>query len=97
MKNVILLLFVTAFITGTALNAQPTFTVTESGDTINLTDDNGLKQGFWETKVRNITSRGNYMDDLKEGTWTNYHPRGFLSKLENYVHGKKNGIFITIE
>ncbi|MCK5338116.1 MAG: hypothetical protein KAJ50_04860, partial [Bacteroidales bacterium] len=72
--SILLLLFVFSF--ASTLCAQATYVVTESGDTINITDETGSKQGFWDTKERNVRSRGEYVDGQMEGSWLFYHPRG---------------------
>jgi antitoxin component YwqK of YwqJK toxin-antitoxin module len=41
--------------------------------TINHTDSNGLKQGYWEEHhSRKETSKGHYKDSLREGTWLTF-------------------------
>jgi len=97
MKKTLILLVVTILLSATSAYSQATYSISDSGDTINITDMKGMKQGYWETKVGSQTIRGHYVNSVKEGAWLTYHPRGFLSKLENYKHGKKDGIFITID
>lgn len=97
MKKIFYFLLLTGLILNTQLFAQATFEINESGDTINYTDENGLKQGVWDVTERNIRSYGTYVDDVMEGSWRYYYPRGFLSSLETYQNGKKNGVYIGID
>ncbi|NPA67874.1 MAG: toxin-antitoxin system YwqK family antitoxin [Chlorobi bacterium] len=64
------------------------------GDTVNVIDKKGFKQGYWvehkpfgEEKI----SEGNYVDGKKEGIWKSYYPGGTLKSEITYVHGKKYG------
>jgi len=70
----------------------------QSADTEkNLTDQNGLKQGFWEEEIGRSKITGTYVDDLRHGNWVYYHPNGIVQTLQYYNMGKKEGIFIEID
>jgi antitoxin component YwqK of YwqJK toxin-antitoxin module len=48
----------------------------------NKTDENGLKQGFWQKTHPNssrIAYKGNFKDDKPIGTWHYFHPNGEIS------------------
>lgn len=82
--------------TTTAKAATASATVSES-DTINKTDAKGKKQGFWEEKSANLSAKGWYKNDLKEGQWLTYGQNGIITKVENYRKGMKNGTVIEID
>jgi antitoxin component YwqK of YwqJK toxin-antitoxin module len=67
------------------------------GDTINNTDVKGLKQGYWEETTNGFLSKGQYLNDVKDGSWTTYTSKGIVSKVETYKLGKKEGITINID
>lgn len=66
-------------------------------DSVNYTDKNGLKQGFWEEKVGVLTLKGYYLHDKKEGAWVTYPPEAPPSLVESYLNGEKNGISMTFD
>jgi serine phosphatase RsbU (regulator of sigma subunit) len=75
------------------------------GDTINVVDKNGLKQGRWVSfgknekglknkllKFNQVVTDGYYIDDAKNGTWKSYHSN--TNKIKNevvYVKGVIEG------
>lgn len=75
------------------------------GDTINIIDKNGQKQGRWVffgkdqkglknklLKHNQIITDGYYVDDAKNGTWKSYHSNTNKLKSEiTYVKGEING------
>ncbi len=77
---------------------RKSFKLTEKGDTINIVDAAGLKQGKWVLRVEEV--RGNpgyeeegiFKDDKREGVWRQYNLVGDLIGVENYFKGGKDGI-----
>lgn len=73
------------------------FIISQKGDTINIVDNKGLKQGKWVTTVGEVRGEpgfdeeGYYKDDKKTGTWRQYNSTGDLIGLENYLNGGKAG------
>ena len=67
------------------------------GDTLNIVDNAGLKQGRWVITVPPLRGEpgydeeGYYKDDKKEGVWRKYSSMGDLQAIENYKYGFKNG------
>jgi len=64
----------------------------EVRDTVNLVDEENLKQGYWieycnGTKIR----EGNYIDNKKTGIWKNYRKTGSLSYTIRFTKGVPNG------
>lgn len=64
----------------------------------NLTDKNGLKQGFWHVVVPErygepaYQEQGTYKDGKKEGVWLHLSDMGDTLAVERYKYGNKNGI-----
>lgn len=74
------------------------FQLTEQGDTLNLTDSKGLKQGKWIIHVDEIRGEPGYEEEglfkngKKEGVWRVYNLNNDLIGMENYRFGGKDGI-----
>ena len=90
-----LLIFLSAF----TANAQyKNFILSPKGDTLNIIDKKGLKQGKWVNSVPEIRGEpayeeeGYYKDDKKTGPWRKYNGTGDLIAMENYLFGGKHGV-----
>lgn len=61
----------------------------------NYTDENGLKQGFWECCFENgeLHSRGEYKDDKETGFWEYFKGKSDILTCGNYINGMKSGIW----
>jgi hypothetical protein len=85
--------------TAVVLHAQAPqqFQLTDDGDTLNLVDAKGLKQGKWVISVGEVRGEpgyeeeGMYKNDKKEGVWRKYNNTGDLIAMENYRFGGKDG------
>ena len=72
------------------LNAQ-SFEVLK-GDTINVVDQNNLKQGRWVEMNNGVKiQEGNYIDNKKQGIWLKYYPKGIVAHKANYIGGRPEG------
>lgn len=75
-----------------------TYQLDAKHDTINCTDFQSLKQGYWYTKVVDnhgepgYQESGFYKDNKKEGAWTRLSLMGDTVAEENYKWGCKNGV-----
>lgn len=75
-----------------------TFQLTDNGDTLNLTDKKGLKQGKWVNHIEELRGEpgyeeeGRYKDGKKEGIWRIYDLSNNFIGLENYRFGGKDGV-----
>lgn len=84
------------FINGNA--QRKSFQLTETGDTINIVDKDGKKQGKWVTRIEEVRGEpgyeeeGIYKNDNKEGVWRLYNLTGDLIAVENYKLGGKDGV-----
>lgn len=79
-------------------NAQyKSYSLSPDGDTLNVIDKNGLKQGKWVTTVGEIRGEpgydeeGLYKDNEKVGPWRKYTSTGDILAIENYRLGGKDG------
>jgi len=73
------------------------YSLSANGDTINIIDKNGLKQGRWVTTVGEIRGEpgfdeeGLYKDNEKTGPWRKYTSTGDILAIENFRLGGKDG------
>ena len=81
-----------------AANAQyKSYKISVKGDTINVIDLKGLKQGKWVIHVDPLRGEpgyeeeGIFADGKREGTWRKYTLQGDFIAFENYKHGDKDG------
>lgn len=72
-------------------------TVNSSGDTINITDSNHLRQGEWILPRGMVYETGNYVDNKKDGIWIFYGVTEKPQLLEEYKGGKLNGISLVFD
>jgi antitoxin component YwqK of YwqJK toxin-antitoxin module len=94
-----LLILAIAFQMGiSAANAQyKSYKISVKGDTINVIDLKGLKQGKWVIHVDPLRGEpgyeeeGIFADGKREGTWRKYTLQGDFIAFENYKHGDKDG------
>ena len=82
----------------------PSFKIMD-GDTINITDENNLKQGFW--KIFGITKKlpdyepdqvieqGKYTSSRKQGLWTKFFASGKTKSEIEYKNNRPNGTYKT--
>lgn len=74
------------------------FKISANGDTINIVDKKGLKQGKWVSSVGEIRGEpgydeeGSYKNDKKTGIWRKYNSNGDIIAVENYMDGGKDGL-----
>lgn len=64
------------------------------GDTINLTDKQGRKQGKWiifNSEQSRIIEQGYYEDNRKQGLWKKYYANGNLQSEITYQNGSPKG------
>ena len=94
LQTTCLLLF-TAFVL--QAQAPQSFQLDANGDTLNLIDSKGLKQGRWVISVGEVRGEpgydeeGVFKNDKKEGVWRRYNNTGDLIAMENYRFGGKDG------
>ncbi len=86
MKPIILILSL-FFLFASSIKAQ-SFEFIE-GDTINLTDENGLKQGHWIDIEKR--TEGNFFNNKQEGVWKAYYTNKNIKSEITYLNGEKKG------
>ena len=101
----ILYLFIPIFICSISVGQSlPTFEIIE-GDTMNVIDENNLKQGFWKIFGRmkklpdyepdQVIEQGKYKSSRKEGLWVNFFPSGKTKSEIEYENSRPNGSYKT--
>lgn len=63
--------------------------IVSDGDTINYTDANNNKQGFW--KIEEANTEGYYVNNQKDGIWKSFYKNGNIKSEITYSTGKKRG------
>ena len=96
---IFLVMIVPAVFQAQQVDAKSEAVLTEEVEDINKNqkDNNGLKQGYWEEEDRGELSKGQYVDDKKEGLWKTYHRQGFLKEMAEYKDGELNGTKVVID
>lgn len=81
-----------------AKSQYKSFRLGSKGDTLNIVDNKGIKQGKWLVKVAPLRGEpgfeeeGTFLNGRKEGIWRKFNMMGDLLAVENYRWGNKNGI-----
>ncbi len=90
-------LFILLQISLSAKAQYKSFKISVKGDTINVVDKAGLRQGPWVVHVEPLRgepgyeTEGYFVDDKKEGIWRKYNLRGDFIAAENFRKGDKDG------
>lgn len=86
------------FLTSRSFGQYKSYMIGVKGDTLNITDQKGLKQGKWIVRYEEVRGEpgyeeeGVYKDNRKEGTWRRYNLMGDLIAVENFRWGNLDGI-----
>ena len=89
--------FVVLFCISKSFAQYQSYKLSTTGDTVNIIDKKGLKQGKWVISVGEIRGEpgydeeGIYKDDKREGIWKRFTTQGDLIAIENYRYGGKDG------
>jgi antitoxin component YwqK of YwqJK toxin-antitoxin module len=75
------------------------FKISAKGDTINIVNAQGFKQGRWVNKIEELRGEPGYEEEgvynksgEKNGVWRLYTLEGDLLGMENYLNGGKDGL-----
>lgn len=101
----ILYIFIPIFICSISIaQSVPNYTIID-GDTINVVDENNLKQGFWKIfgKMRKlpdyqpdqVIEQGKYANSRKQGLWTKFFASGKTKSEIEYKNSRPNGAYRT--
>ena len=66
-------------------------------DTVNRTNSEAFKYGYWIEKQGDITSKGEYLLNKKNKNWVSYYPNNIISKIEYYSNGERDGISVQFD
>jgi antitoxin component YwqK of YwqJK toxin-antitoxin module len=93
----LLMLMIFLFVKNTSAQYKD-YKLSPNGDTLNIIDEKGLKQGKWVNTVGEIRGNpgyeeeGYFKNDKKTGVWRGYSSNGDLIYMENYRFGGKDGL-----
>jgi len=101
----ILYIFIPIFICSISVaQSVPPYIIVD-GDTINVVDENNLKQGFWkifgnmrklkEYEPDQLIEHGKYANSRKQGLWTKFFPSGKTKSEIEYKNSRPNGAYRT--
>ncbi|MBL4651400.1 MAG: hypothetical protein JKY53_00845 [Flavobacteriales bacterium] len=101
MKNKVLnMTYLFVFLSFWNVSASQTYQI-YNGDTINVVDENSMKQGHWIYfgKMKNVpgfgpdqkVEEGPYKNNRKSGEWTKYFPDESTNSIISYVNNRPNG------
>lgn len=103
MKKAMLILTFAAFV---ACNKQQS-TSTDAGQMVPpipaqaqlepYDDGSGLVRVTTYATEGNVLEQGDYLNNLREGIYTEFHPNGYVKSSVGYVHGKKQGQLISLD
>ncbi|RYY69828.1 MAG: hypothetical protein EOO13_08395 [Chitinophagaceae bacterium] len=94
----ILLPVVLCFIATNVSAQYKSFKISAKGDTINIVNAKGLKEGRWVNRIEELRGEQGYEEEgvykagAKEGPWRLYTLEGDLLGIENYKNGGKHGV-----
>ena len=102
MKKLIMVLALFVSISLKAQSYEPGKKGLQAGDTINMTDANGKKQGQWILfgyhnpkmvgyELNQKISEGAYKDNKKQGVWIDYFPSGNIKNKITFLDGRPHG------
>jgi len=66
-------------------------------DPVNQLNERNLKVGFWKERNGELTTRGNYVNGLKDGTWETYLSDELIFRVETYNNGRRDGITLQFD
>jgi antitoxin component YwqK of YwqJK toxin-antitoxin module len=102
----ILYIFIPIFICSISVaQSVPNYIISSEGDTINVVDENNMKQGFWKIfgKMRKLPNyepdqvieQGKYSNSRKQGIWTKFFASGKTKSEIEYKNSRPNGAYRT--
>ncbi|MCX6249071.1 MAG: toxin-antitoxin system YwqK family antitoxin [Bacteroidetes bacterium] len=69
----------------------------QKNDTVNRTDAQGNKIGYWEEQMADQIVKGFYRNNTRTGCWVTQLANNVLVRIDNYSGGKKDGISIWFD
>lgn len=95
MRYFLIILF---FCSTQAFSQYKNYIIGVKGDTLNIVDNKGQKQGKWVVRYEQVRGEpgyeeeGVYKDNRKEDTWRRYNLMGDIIAVENFHWGNKDGV-----
>lgn len=66
-------------------------------ESFNQLNEANLKVGFWKERNGELTTRGNYVNGLKDGTWETYLSDDLIFRVEIFNKGQRDGIVMQFD
>lgn len=99
MKNISFLLIFLLGFSPFIFAQHRSFKISPKGDTINVVNAEGFKQGRWVNRIEELRGEPGYEEEgmynktgEKNGVWRLYTLEGDLLGMENYLNGGKDGL-----
>lgn len=98
LPRLLLIAILNIFLVQTAGAQYKEFKISAKGDTINVVNKKGVKEGKWVVRVPELRGEpgydeeGIYKSGMKEGLWRRYTAEGDIIAMENYKRGGKHGL-----
>jgi len=90
MKQILVILIFCSLV----FNSQAIVLSAQTSDTLNVIDENNMKQGYWIIQDKTNTYKkeeGKYIDNRKTEIWKAYYPSGKIKHEITYIKGRANG------
>lgn len=93
MKNALLVILLAIVSAISAAQTEPDYS--NNGKPANQIDENNLKQGLWiyfyDSERTTVSSKGVYIDNKREGIWTDYYKNGNPRSMITYKNNHQDG------
>ena len=60
-------------------------------------DGSGLVRVTTYATEGNVLEQGDYLNNMREGIYTEFHPNGYVKTTVGYVHGKMQGQLVSLD
>ena len=74
-----------------SLSQNKEMLILSNGDTINLLNKNGKRQGYWKLMRGMVYQAGYYDNNIREGIWITYGVNEKPELISSYKKGKLHG------
>ena len=97
MKKTLYFLLTMIIIMPLQMKAQLATNDNKIQDSVNRTNSNGDKVGYWIEKAGEYTYKGEYSANKKVNNWIGYYPNNLIYRIDYFNNGVKDGISIQFD